>query len=105
MNQRDVIDALRREAGRVGCDAIVILGGIEQEHRDLFYSGAGLRASCIVRTGVPPAGVGTATSAPTAASTPRIAGPTTATAPSTTTTPPAAVPPATTAVSSFPPAQ
>lgn len=50
MSRRDVIDACRREAGRVGCDAIVIIGGIEEEDSEhkLMYYGAGYRASCIV---------------------------------------------------------
>lgn len=55
MDEHDVIDCLQREAGRVGCDAIVIVGGLEKEgsYGKLMYEGGGLRSSCVVYTGAP----------------------------------------------------
>lgn len=58
MNRSDVIAALRREAGLVGCDAIVITGGIEEtDVRGFASEGFGYRATCVVydRSAIVPA--------------------------------------------------
>jgi hypothetical protein len=104
MGRSDVIAALRREAGLVGCDAIVITGGIEEtEIRGFGSAGFGYRATCIVydRSIAPTTTLPAPTSAP-AAQAPTVVPASAARSPAASAGAPSAT---TTATVSFPPTQ